>query len=280
MSDLALSATGLTKRYGEHTALDGLNMSVPRGAIYGFIGSNGAGKTTTLRIALSLAAATSGTITVLGIERGTLPAPAVRGVSYLPDVPGLYPWLTAPEALRLAGAVSGTPRDVTDARIPALLSTAGLARVRGRIGGFSRGMTQRLGIATALISAPELLILDEPTSALDPLGRADVLALLASLRGKTTVLFSSHLLADVERVCTHVGMIHNGAMIAEGPIADVLARGSATGEYEVRLRLPGPESEGAIRDALADQGADIVSAGAVGASLQDVYVELTRGGAA
>lgn len=280
MSDLALSATGLTKRYGEHTALDGLNMSVPRGAIYGFIGSNGAGKTTTLRIALSLAAATSGTITVLGVERGTLPAPAVRGASYLPDVPGLYPWLTAPEALRLAGDVSGTPGDVTDARIPALLSTAGLARVRGRIGGFSRGMTQRLGIATALISAPELLILDEPTSALDPLGRADVLALLASLRGKTTVLFSSHLLADVERVCTHVGMIHNGAMIAEGPIADVLARGSATGEYEVRLRLPGPESEDAIRDALAAQGADIVSAGAVGASLQDVYVELTRGGAA
>lgn len=280
MSDLALSAAGLTKRYGEHTALDGLNMSVPRGAIYGFIGSNGAGKTTTLRIALSLAAATSGTITVLGVERGRLPAPAVRGVSYLPDVPGLYPWLTAPEALRLAGDVSGTPRDVTDARIPAVLSTAGLARVRGRIGGFSRGMTQRLGIAAALISAPELLILDEPTSALDPLGRADVLALLASLRGKTTVLFSSHLLADVERVCTHVGMIHNGAMIAEGPIADVLARGSATGEYEVRLRLPGTGSEAAIRDALAAQGADIVSAGAVGASLQDVYVELTRGGAA
>lgn len=222
MTDHAVTTSHLSKTYGRHPALTDLTMHVPTDAVYGFIGANGAGKSTTIRILLGLARATSGSATVLGVERGHLPPTPVRGVSHLPDVPDLNPWLRAPEAVSLFARLAGADPDLAAHRARELLELVGLGRARGRIGGFSRGMRQRLGIAAALAPAPRLLVLDEPTSALDPRGRADVLGVIAALRGRATVLFSSHLLDDVESVSTHVGILHAGHLLAEGPVEALL----------------------------------------------------------
>ncbi len=228
MRPLAVRVRGLTKEYGAHRALDGIDLSVPEGAVYGFLGPNGAGKTTTLRILSGLSRPSRGEAQVLGVSVAggddageRLPAAALREVGYLPDVPGFYPWMTAREFLRFSGRLFGIARQELDSRVDALLDLSGLSGVRGRIGGFSRGMRQRLGIAQALVNAPRLLMLDEPTSALDPMGRRDVLDMIGSLRGHTTVLFSTHILTDVERVCDTVGILDSGRVVAEGPLSSL-----------------------------------------------------------
>jgi ABC-2 type transport system ATP-binding protein len=139
-------------------------------------------------------------------------------------VPGFYDWMTAEEFLRFAGGLFGIERDVLEPRIDVLLDLAGLTDVKTRIGGYSRGMKQRLGVAQALVNAPRLLMLDEPTSALDPMGRKDVLDMLQSLRGRTTVFFSTHILADVERICDTVAILDNGRVVAQAPIDELKAR--------------------------------------------------------
>jgi len=167
----AIELRGLTKRFGDTLALDRVDLVVRPGTVFGFLGRNGAGKTTALRILSGLARPTSGTAYVLGhdVERAT---EAVRArIGFLPDVPGFYPWMTAREYLEFAGRLFELDEATLDARASALLQMAGLASVTTRVGGFSRGMKQRLGIAQALINAPSLLMLDEPTSALDPIGR-------------------------------------------------------------------------------------------------------------
>lgn len=211
----------LTKSFGQALALNAVSLAVPSGSVYGFLGRNGAGKTTAIRILLGLARATSGRAEILGAPH-TDPAARAR-VGYLPDVPGFYPWMTAPEALRFAASLYRLPRSAAEERVEALLDLAGLSGVPQRVGGFSRGMTQRLGIAQALVNAPDLLILDEPTSALDPLGRRDVLSMIRSLAGRTTVMFSTHLLGDVEQVCDHVGILDHGVLRAQGSLTDVKA---------------------------------------------------------
>jgi len=220
----AIVISGLTKVYKETRALDGIDLAVPEGSVYGFLGPNGAGKTTTLRILTGLAAPTSGTATVFGRDVVTATNEVRADIGFLPDVPGFYPWMTAEEFLRFSGRLFGIDSGVLEERVAALLDLAGLTGVATRIGGFSRGMKQRLGVAQALINAPKLLMLDEPTSALDPIGRKEVLEMIASLAGRTTVFFSTHILSDVERVCDTVAILHKGRVVTQAPIEELKER--------------------------------------------------------
>lgn len=276
---LAISTHNLSKSFHKHQVLHDLNLEVPRGSIYGFIGANGAGKTTTIRILLGLSAATSGSAHILGVPRGTLPARPIPGVAYLPDVPALNPWMDPQETLIFLGQLSGVPEDLAAERATSLLNLVGLAHARGTIGGFSRGMKQRLGIAATLIGVPDLIILDEPTSALDPLGRADILALIRDLRDHATVFFSSHVLGDVQQVSTHVGILHGGRLIAQGGLAELLDRFTppiSTLQIRASSEIVAT-AEQVISQALKDAGIRAVSCHRITANLEHVYAQLTQG---
>lgn len=220
----AIELRALTKLYGAIRALDGASLAVPPASVFGFLGPNGAGKTTTLRILTGLARPSSGSARILGHDVVTAPHAVRSVVGYLPDVPGFYPWMTGRQLLSFAGRLFGLSGPTLRARVDALLDLAGLAGVKTRVGGYSRGMVQRLGLAQALINAPSVLLLDEPTSALDPIGRKAVLDMIASLAGRTTVFFSTHILSDVERVCEAVAILHRGRVVAEAPIGELKAR--------------------------------------------------------
>ncbi|HDS29380.1 MAG TPA: ABC transporter ATP-binding protein [Candidatus Acetothermia bacterium] len=220
----AIRLQGLTKAYGSLRALDRVDLEVPQGAVFGFLGPNGAGKTTTLRILAGLARPTSGRAEVLGHDVVSASNSVRQMMGFLPDVPGFYPWMTAREMLEFSGRLFGLSGKTLDDRVAALLDLAGLAGVKARLGGYSRGMRQRLGVAQALINAPRLLMLDEPTSALDPIGRKAVLDMVMSLAGRTTVFFSTHILSDVERVCESVAILHRGQVAAHARIAELKAR--------------------------------------------------------
>jgi ABC-2 type transport system ATP-binding protein len=230
----ALQIAGLTKRYGDALALDGVDLLVEQASVFGFLGPNGAGKTTTLRILTGLARPTAGVARIFGHDVVGATNEVRSLIGFLPDVPGFYPWMTAEEFLRLAGGLFGMERRTLDERVGVLLDLAGLAGVKTRVGGYSRGMKQRLGIAQALVNAPALLMLDEPTSALDPIGRKEVLDMVASLGGRTTVFFSTHILADVERVCDTVAILDRGRVVVQSPIGELTARkGAQVIEVEV-----------------------------------------------
>ena len=224
----AIEIQGLTKRFGRHAALAGVDLHVSPGSVFGFLGPNGAGKTTTLRILTGLAKPTDGRASILGHEVLAAGNEVRAAIGYLPDVPGFYDWMTGEEFLRFVGRLFSLGRGVLAERVAALLDLAGLTGVTTRIGGYSRGMRQRLGIAQALINAPRLLLLDEPTSALDPLGRREVLEMIRGLAGRATVFFSTHILADVERVCDSVAILNLGKVVAQGTLAELTAtRGAA-----------------------------------------------------
>ena len=220
----AIELRGLTKRFGETLALDHVDLVVQPGVVFGFLGRNGAGKTTALRILSGLARPTEGTAHVMGHDVAGASDVVRSRIGFLPDVPGFYPWMTAREYLEFAGKLFALDPGMLAERATALLEMAGLGSVTTRVGGFSRGMKQRLGIAQALINAPSLLMLDEPTSALDPIGRREVLEMVASLRGRTTVFFSTHILADVERVCDAVAILERGRVVASAGIDELTAR--------------------------------------------------------
>ena len=269
-STAAVEITHLTKRFGTALALDDISLSVPPGSVFGFLGPNGAGKTTTLRILTGLATPTSGTATVLGQDVRHAGHDVRRDIGFLPDVPGFYPWMTARDFLRFAGNLFGLDSRTLAPRIDSLLDMAGLASVNAKIGGYSRGMKQRLGMAQALINAPRLLLLDEPTSALDPIGRREVLEMIASLRGRTTVFFSTHILGDVERVCDTAAILHQGRVVADAPVADLKRRAGA--EWIV------VEVDGDAR-ALADRMAGapwLRTADASGSSLRIAVLDLAQ----
>jgi len=224
----AIEIAALTKVYGEKRALDGVDLQVPEGSVFGFLGPNGAGKTTTLRILTGLARPTAGTARVFGRDVVGATNEVRADIGFLPDVPGFYPWMTATEFLRFAGALFGIGKSELDARVDALVELAGLTGVTTKLGGYSRGMRQRLGVAQALINAPKLLMLDEPTSALDPIGRKEVLDMIESLGGRTTVFFSTHILSDVERVCDTVAILHEGRVVTQAPIDELKAHYGTT----------------------------------------------------
>jgi ABC-2 type transport system ATP-binding protein len=218
-----ISTTSLTKRYRDTVALDDVGLHVAPGSIYGLAGPNGAGKTTLLGILAGLRRPTSGEVS-LDAESGE--------VAVLPDTPRFDPWLTGREVVVLAQSLVAPDLDRADE----VLADTGLTDdAHRRVGGYSRGMLQRLGIAATLVGKPRLVLLDEPASALDPGGRREVLDLIARLRGSATVLFSSHILADVQEVCDTVGILDRGRLLFEGPLKDLLV-GSAVPRYVVHVR--------------------------------------------
>lgn len=233
-----ISTRALTKRYGATTALDNVELEVPDGSIYGLAGPNGAGKTTILGIIAGLRAATSGEV-VLGVER--------HEIAVLSDTPQFDKWLTGREVVSLALHMASGNADAH--RVDEVLGLTGLKEAaRRRVAGYSRGMLQRLGIAATLVSRPRLLLLDEPASALDPQGRREVLDLIMRLRGSATVLFSSHILADVQEVCDTVGILQGGKLLFQGPLHQLLV-GSAVPRYEIRLRGDTAPAAAALRRA-------------------------------
>lgn len=219
-----LTVRGLRKRFGDKEVLRGLDLSVPEHSIFGFIGKNGAGKTTAMKTVLGLLQADAGEITVNGETVIYGQTATNRHIGYLPDVPEFYPFMTAPEYLRFCGEITGMEGWEIKKRSQELLELVGLSEERHRIRGFSRGMKQRLGIAQALLGRPKLLICDEPTSALDPVGRKEILDLLLSIREQTTVLFSTHILSDVERICTDIAFLDEGTARLQGKLTEIKTR--------------------------------------------------------
>lgn len=218
-----LTTSGLSKSFGTQKVIDNLNFSVPEGVVFGFIGQNGSGKTTTMKMILGLLDADSGSITVCDEPVRYGQTKTNRHIGYLPDVPEFYDYMKPLEYLALCGEITELSKTETKNRSMELLSLVGLDGVKKRIGGFSRGMKQRLGIAQALLSYPKLLICDEPTSALDPVGRKEILDILRKVRGSTTVLFSTHILNDVERICDHAAVLHGGNIAVSGTLAEIKA---------------------------------------------------------
>lgn len=216
-----LTIAGLEKSFGSQRVLDDLSFSVPEGSIYGFIGKNGSGKTTTMKIILGLLQADAGEISVCGEKVRYGDTRTNRFIGYLPDVPEFYGFMTAKEYLRLCGDITGMPTALIQTKSEELLDLVGLADVKKRIGTFSRGMKQRLGIAQALLNEPRLLICDEPTSALDPIGRREILDILLKVKERTTVLFSTHVLTDVEAICDRVGILDGGKLVLTGSVSEL-----------------------------------------------------------
>jgi ABC-2 type transport system ATP-binding protein len=226
-SPASVACRGLTKRFGGSKsvlALDRLDLDVPAGSVFGLLGPNGAGKTTTLRLVTGLARPTEGMVTIddrpVGFDRTD-----ARGIGVLDQEPRYYGWMTGRELVEFAARLQGLSGAEVRTRAGEVLERVGLAdTARRRIGGYSGGERQRLGIAQAIVARPRLLVLDEPVSSLDPEGRRDLLNLIAELRRDATVIFSTHVLADIERVCDRVGILDHGRLVTEGPLDDLLAR--------------------------------------------------------
>ncbi len=289
-----VEATEITKRYGETLALDGVSLFVRRGSVFGLVGPNGAGKTTLLGVLAGLRIPTEGSFTV-----------DASRVAVLPDTPKFDPWMMAREVVDLSLNLVLPGSDPS--AIDSVLDRTGLLSVaHRRVGGFSRGMLQRLGLAAAVVGNPELLLLDEPAAALDPAGRREVLNMVNDLRGDSTVVFSSHILDDVEEVCDEIGILNGGRIAYEGTLEELVRGSSRLPSYRVRVRGNGGRVVDALKvcDWVTDVsgGGDtvIVSAGSAAVierelvrclaridvavvsvaplerSLEDVFLEVTR----
>ena len=294
MERTVVNVRDITKRYGETVALDDVTLSVGRGSVYGLVGPNGAGKTTLLGILSGLRDPSAGTFDVEAARIGVLP-----------DTPRFDSWLTAREVVDLARTLVAP--DVPVSSVDAVLEQAGLSSVAHRkVGGFSRGMLQRLGLAAAVVGAPEVLLLDEPAAALDPAGRREVLNMVEALRGASTVVFSSHILDDVQQVCDTVGILKHGHLVYEGTLDQLIRNAGHEAAYAVRIRGDGEQlveilksygwvsrvsldsevitvtaSSGAVLErelirSLSRADVPIVSVAPVERSLEDVFLEVTR----
>lgn len=253
MTELAIESSGLTKRFGAQTAVDAVDLAVPRGAVFGFLGPNGSGKTTTIRMLLGLLRATGGDAHVLGKPMPASLDAVLPRVGALVEGPAFSPFLTGAQNLRRFDAADRHSDPRTRAtRVADALDRVGLGHAAAKKAhAYSLGMKQRLGLANALLMPRELLVLDEPTNGLDPQGTREVRALIRSLAADgTTVFVSSHLLAEVEQLCTHVGVMSGGRLIAQGTLED-FRRGGARARVEVRT-----PDEQAARAVLARLGVD------------------------
>jgi len=307
----AIQIQDLHKRYGEVRALDGLQLEVQKGSIYGFLGPNGAGKTTTLRILSGLARADSGKVTIDGDAEVAVNHPS-NHIGYLPEEPAFYTWMTPNEFLDYTGEIFHLDAKTRKARASELIELSGLKEAQKRkIGGFSHGMRQRLGFAQAMMNEPDVLLLDEPVSALDPAGRKEILELIQSLRGRCTILMSTHILADVERVCDTIGIIDKGRMVIQADRGELLnryavsaidvelANGSAAKIEEIKAtfeRIDGVSSVGIEQNTLhiaaqdvqpilprlmqmiMAQGVQVNKIEVVRPSLEDIFMQLTGEG--
>lgn len=232
-----LTLSHVSKRFGAHSVINDLSFEIPENTIYGFIGQNGAGKTTTMKMILGLYPMDAGTIQVNGEAVSYGQTKTNRFIGYLPDVPEFYGYMTPSEYLKLCGEITGIPDTEMKKRIPELLELVGLEKANKRIQGFSRGMKQRLGIAQALLNQPKLLICDEPTSALDPIGRKEIIDILQSVKNKTTILFSTHILSDVERICDEIGLLNDGKLALQGSLEEIRSLRKSDG-FEIEFQNP------------------------------------------
>ena len=302
----AVETRDLTRAFGNVRAVDGLDLRVPAGQVYGLLGPNGAGKTTALKLLTGLIHPSAGSAQVAGetLGPGRSALELRRRIGYLAEEPAFFGWMTAREFLVFVGEVFQLGGKEAGRRADELLALVGLGeRKKDRIRGFSRGMRQRLGIAQALIGRPRVLFLDEPASALDPLGRKEILHLIAALGGQATIIMSSHILEDVQRVCSWVGIMDRGRLLVEGPLDELLrsyaqpvldlevtgADSGLAGELE---RLPWmrdmsdrpggwrlivedlPAAQREVPALLAAHGARLLAFATVTPSLEDVFVRL------
>ncbi|WP_148411737.1 ABC transporter ATP-binding protein [Murimonas intestini] len=251
----ALEIKGLVKRFGSHTVIEGLSFEVPENCVYGFIGQNGAGKTTTMKMILGLLKPDEGSIRVFNEQVRYGQTDTNRYIGYLPDVPEFYNYMRPAEYLRLCGEITGCPSGSLKQKSGELLEMVGLKNVNKKIGGFSRGMKQRLGFAQALLNEPRLLLCDEPTSALDPVGRKEILDILENIKGKTTVIFSTHILSDVERVCDRIAVLDQGRLRLEGPLDEIKKKhrsGKLLAEFGTEKEAAGFEAMDFVKKTGAD----------------------------
>ena len=238
--DIVLESRGLTKHYGDFVAVENLDLTVHQGEVFGLLGPNGAGKTTTILMLLGLTEPTDGEVRVLGLDPARQPLSVKARVGYLPDAVGFYDGLTARENLNYIARLNGLRRDEADRRINSVLAQVGLSEVSNkRVGEFSRGMRQRLGVAEVLLKQPQLIITDEPTLGLDPEAAREFLELIRTLKSEgITILLSSHLLHQVQAVCDRVGLFFQGQMVLEGTVPE-LARQVLGGAYRIHIEANG-----------------------------------------
>jgi ABC-type multidrug transport system ATPase subunit len=296
----AIETRELTRSFGGKEAVRGIDLRVPAGAIYAFLGPNGAGKTTTIRMILGLLRPSSGRIAVLGQAMPAKRRAIARSVGSLVETQSLYEHLTGAENLDITRRLLGLSRAAVGKALEIVDLTAAANR---RAGGYSLGMRQRLVLARALLGDPELLILDEPANGLDPDGIRDLRALLRRLAAErgTTIFVSSHQLQEIEQIASHVGLMHHGRLIAQGPLSEVLNRGhqrlhlvidrAADAQAELARRGVAAEVDGerlvasgtldppALLAALVAKGFRISEMRPAAASLEDLYVDLTRSAA-
>lgn len=216
-----LEVKNLKKSFNGHAVIKDLSFQVPEHSVFGFLGENGAGKTTTMKMILGLLQPDDGEIRVAGNKVSYGETKTNRMIGYLPDVPEFYSYMRAKEYLKLCGEVSGMTAKKIQDKSGELLEIVGLKDVKQKIGGYSRGMKQRLGIAQALLNDPRLLLCDEPTSALDPVGRKEILDILSVVKSQMTVVFSTHILSDVERICDRVAVLHDGKLALCGGLEEL-----------------------------------------------------------
>ncbi|MCS7285737.1 MAG: ABC transporter ATP-binding protein [Anaerolineae bacterium] len=249
MTRWVVETVGLTKRYGELVAVDKLNLKVQEGEVFGLLGPNGSGKTTTILMLLGLTEPTSGSVRVLGFDPTRQPLSVKSRVGYLPELVGFYDDLTARENMIYIAKLNGLSRREAYKRIEQALEQVGLKDVADKpVAAFSRGMRQRLGLAEILIKNPSLIILDEPTQGLDPEGAREFLEMVKELKRRgITVLLSSHILSQVQKICDRVGLFHRGKMVLEGTVSELALKVLG---YAYRIRLEAQGSPEAIIKAL------------------------------
>ncbi len=301
MVERAISARGLKKVYRTITALDGIDLEVEPGELFGLLGPNGAGKTTTVKILLGLTRATAGTASIHGIP--VTDPESRRRVGYLPEGHRFPGYLTARETLSVFGRMSDVAPDVLKNRIPELLARVHLEKwANVRVKKFSKGMVQRLGLAAALVHDPDVLLLDEPTDGVDPVGRREIRdLLLGEARKGKAVLVNSHLLSEIELTCGRVAILREGRIVAQGSIAELTKKqetyrlsaapidesllssfretgaGVERENGHVLLSVRDAEHLNALLDRLRDRGANVTELSPVRSSLEDVFVGLFRG---
>jgi len=246
MSDKVIIETrDLVKNYGKFVAVDKLNLSVREGEVFGFLGPNGAGKTTTLLMLLGLTEPTSGSATVCGYDSTKEPVKVKQLAGYLPEKVGFYNDMTAAENLDYTAALNDLTRQVASKKIKELLDLVGLSdKADTKVGTFSHGMKQRLGIADVMIKDPKVAFFDEPTAGIDPEGIEQVLALIKKMAGrKVTVMLSSHQLHHVQKICTQVGILANGHLVAQGSVDELGREKIAGGKVRIQVQLAEPSKK-------------------------------------
>jgi len=250
MSNSVISVSNLSKFYGDFKALDSISFTVDKGWVYGYLGPNGAGKTTTIRTLLGLLRPDEGEVQIAGVSPHKDPIQALRIVGYAPELPNLQPFFSAEEMLDFMGKMFGLSSQARREKIAQLLELVGLKEQgKKKIGKYSKGMVQRLSVALALVNDPFVLIMDEPTIGMDPEATVHFrdLFLELSKKGKT-VFISSHLLDEVQRICTHVGMINRGRIVLSGPLTEVLEAFTQQWVIEAELKEATPEIVSALRN--------------------------------